>query len=50
MVSMMKSIQKLKNNNIHLKLHNVLNHYDLNKITGKNLEIDKTPQIVHFIW
>ena len=31
-VSMMQSIQKLINNNVHLKLHNIINHYDLNKI------------------
>ena len=33
-VSTIKSIQKLINNNVHPKLHNVINHYDLNKITG----------------
>ena len=31
MVSMMQSIQKLINN-AYLKFHNVINHYDLNKI------------------
>ena len=31
----MESIQKLSDNNVHLKLHNVINHYDLNKIIGK---------------
>ena len=29
----MKCIQKLINNNVHLKLHNVINHYNPNKIT-----------------
>ena len=32
---MMQSIQKLINNNVHLKLRNVIDHYDLNKIIGK---------------
>ena len=32
MVSTMQSIQKLICNNAHLKLHNVINEYDLNKI------------------
>ena len=31
-VSMMQSIQKLINNNVHLKLHNVISNYDLNKV------------------
>ena len=31
----MQFIQKLINNNVHLKLHNVINHYDLNHKTGK---------------
>ena len=30
----MQSIQKLVNNNVHSKLHNIINHYDLNKIIG----------------
>ena len=34
---MMQSIQKLKYNNVHLKSHNVINKYDLNKIIIKNL-------------
>ena len=34
-VSTMQSMQKLINNNVHLKLHNVMNRYDLNKITDK---------------
>ena len=35
----MKCIRKLINNNVHPKLHNVINHYDLNKITWrKSLE------------
>ena len=29
------SIQKMINNNVHLKLHNVINHHDLNKIIGE---------------
>ena len=32
---MMNCIQKLINKNVHLKLHNVINHYDLNKITSE---------------
>lgn len=32
----MQSIQKLISNNVLQKLHNVINDYDLNKITGKN--------------
>ena len=35
-VSTMQSIQKLINNNVYLKSHNGLNHYDFNKITEKN--------------
>ena len=31
----MQSVQKLIYNNVHLKLHNIINHYDLNKITEK---------------
>ena len=34
-VSTMQSIQKLINNNAHLKLHNVIHHYYLSKIIGK---------------
>ena len=30
-----QSIQKLIYNNVHLKLHNVINQYDLNKIKKK---------------
>ena len=35
----MQSIQKLINNNVHLKLHNVINHYDLNKIIEQKKRI-----------
>ena len=35
----MKRIQKLTNNNVHPKLHNVINCYDLNKITWGKKEI-----------
>ena len=35
---MMQSVQKLINN-VHLKLHNVINHYDLNKITEKYFDL-----------
>lgn len=31
-MSTMRSIQKLINKNVHLKLHNVMNDYDLNII------------------
>ena len=34
-VSTTQSIQKQINNNVHLKLHHAINHYDLNKVTGK---------------
>ena len=33
----MQSIQKLVYNNVHLKLHNVINQYDLNKIFFKKI-------------
>ena len=36
---MMQSIQKLINNNVHLKLQNVINHYDFNNIIFKNKKI-----------
>ena len=32
---MMKCIQELINNNVHPKLHNVINHYNPNEITWK---------------
>ena len=32
---MMQTIQKLIQKNVHLKLHNVINQYDLNKIIEK---------------
>ena len=36
----MKCIRKLINNNIHPKLHNVINHYNPTKITwGKKLRV-----------
>ena len=39
----MQSTQKVINNNAHLKLHNVINHYDLNKIILKiNKSLEKT--------
>ena len=34
-VSMMKSIQKLIDNNVHLKLYNVINHMISIKLLGK---------------
>lgn len=34
----MQSAQKLINNNAHLKLRNVINHYGLNKIIEKKRE------------
>ena len=37
-VSTMQCTQKLINNNVHLKLHNVINYYDLNKIIGGKKE------------
>ena len=36
-VSTMQSIQKWIYNNVHLKLHNVINQYDLSKIKGKEI-------------
>ena len=38
-VSTIKSIQKLINNNEHLKLHNVINPYPLNKIIEISVEL-----------
>ena len=39
LVSMMQSIQKMINNNVHVKLHNVINLYDFSKvIENKNKE------------
>ena len=35
MVNTMQSIKKLIDNNVHLKLHNVISQYDLNKIILK---------------
>ena len=35
----MKCIQKLINSNVHLKLHNVINHYNPNKITWEKKKV-----------
>ena len=33
----MKCIQELIKNNVHLKLHNIINQYNPNKITRKKI-------------
>ena len=37
----MKCIQKLINNNVHPKLHNIVNHYNPNKITYKKKKLER---------
>ena len=41
-VSTMKSISKVINNNVHPKLHSIINHYNLKKTTG-NKQIFRSP-------
>ena len=49
---MMKYIPKLINSNVHPKSHNVINHYDLNKIAwgGKKKDVDSMHMIDFFLY
>ena len=42
----MKCIQELINNNVHPKTHNVINHYNSNKMTWKKKKVGHMGNII----